>query len=274
MRTLIALRGAISLAIALASTGLVNGCGGPVAKEYRPQEKIEKFSNADWQTVLNNVCTDDGYVRYDPLRYNENGTKDALFRYVGQINAVSPINRPKLFPTEQDKLAYWLNTYNALCMYGVLQKGLPSNVLSSGLYFLSSFPVGGQSMSLDKLEKTYVRTAGDPRVHFALNCMSMSCPPLRKEAFDGPQLEQQLAEQGRRYLSDPRGAVRDGSQVKLGEIFRFYEDEFIDTERKRSGKKDAGLLESIQPYAAPDSPVHGATGYTFIKYDWTLNRAP
>lgn len=273
MRTLLIARALLSLLVALVGTGLLNGCGGAVGKEYRPQQKVEKFSTADWQRVLDKVCTDDGYVRYDVLKYNEDATKDALFRFVGLINTVSPENRADLFPTDQDKLAYYLNAYNALCMYGVLQKGLPDNVLNSGLFILSSFPVGGDSLTLDKLEKTRIRTVGDPRIHFALNCMSMSCPPLRKEAYSGASLDKQLAEQGRRYLSDPRGAVRDGSQVKLGEIFRFYEGEFKDAYKKRAGKQEAGLLESIQPYAAPDSPVIGATGYTYMKYDWSLNRA-
>jgi hypothetical protein len=259
--------------MAIAGTGLLSGCGGAVAKEYRPEGRVEAFSNADWRKVLRNVCTDDGYVRYDVLTFNEDATRDALFRYVGLINTVSPDNRPDLFPTEQDRLAYWINAYNALCMYGVLQKGLPDNVLTSGLFILSNFPVGGQGYTLDRLEKAKVRTAGDPRVHFALNCMSTSCPPLLNEPYEGTRLQQQFEAQGKRYLSDPRGAVRDGASVRLGEIFRFYEDEFKDAGRKRTGKQDVGLLESIEPYSADDSPVRGASSYTFIKYDWSLNRA-
>src|SRR5207245_3482772 len=140
-------------------------------------------------------------------------------------------------------LAYYINAYNALCMYGVLQKVLPGNVALSGLYQFSKFPVGGNEMTLDSLEKQYVRSAGDPRIHFALNCMSKSCPPLRKEAYEGSKLDAQLADQGKRYLSDPRGAQKaSDTKVKLSEIFtKFYPGDFKDAYSRMSGKKDPSL---------------------------------
>jgi len=263
----------------LACLGLVlSGCiggGGAVSQEYAPKSSIAQWSNADWQKVLDTVCTDDGLVKYDALTNNTDGAKDALFRYVGMINQASPANRPELFKTDADKLAYYINAYNALCLYGVLQKGLPGNVLLSGLYFTASFPVGGSNTNLDGLEKQHIRSAGDPRVHFALNCMSKSCPPLRKEAYEGSKLDAQLADQGKRYLSDPRGVQKvSDTKVKLSEIFtKFYSGEFKDAYSRTSGKKDPSLLESIRPYAAPDSPVQTATEYESMSYDWSLNRA-
>ena len=264
----------VSATLGLVLSGCIGG-GGAVSQDFAPKAKLDRWSDADWQTVLNAVCTDDGMVRYDELTKNTNGVKDALFRYVGQINQVSPANRPDLFPADADKLAYYINAYNALCLYGVLQKGLPGNVLLSGLYFTAQFPVGGTNTNLDGLEKKYVRSAGDPRVHFALNCMSKSCPPLRKEAYAGPKLDAQLADQGRRYLSDPRGAQSaGGTKVKLSEIFtKFYPGEFKDAYTRKTGKADPSLLDAIRPYAGPDSPVQNATEYETMSYDWSLNRA-
>ena len=261
------------------SLGLVlSGCiggGGAVSQEYAPKSSLTQWSNADWQTVLNTVVTDDGLIKYDLLTNNSGGAKDALFRYVGMINQASPANRPELFKTDGEKLAYYINAYNALCLYGVLQKGLPGNVLLSGLYFTASFPVGGSNTNLDSLEKQHVRSVGDPRVHFALNCMSKSCPPLRKEAYEGSKLDAQLADQGRRYLSDPRGVQKESAtKVKLSEIFtKFYSGEFKDAFTRATGKKDPSLLEAIRPFAGPDSPVQTATEYESMSYDWSLNRA-
>ena len=256
---------------------LAAGCaGGPVASAYLPQGEVGRFSNKDWQAVLTAAATPDGYVDYDVLTENQGGAKDALYRYVGQINQVSPENRPELFPTDADELAYYINAYNALCLYGVLEKGLPGNVLLSGLYFTSSFPVGGDSMSLDTLEKKHVRTAGDPRVHFALNCMSVSCPPLRREPYTGAKLDAQLADQGKIYLSDPRAVkATDKDAVALNNVFTdFYKGEFLDHYEAQSNTRDAGLLDAIRPYAAPDSPVQTAKAYKSMGYDWSLNRAP
>src|SRR5438045_1830178 len=81
----------------------------------------------------------------------------------------------------------------------------------------------------ETIEKAHVRSSSDPRVHFALNCMSHSCPPLRNEPYEGSRLDAQLMDQGKTYLSDPRGAQKgeDGT-VKLSEIFaKFYTAEWI-----------------------------------------------
>jgi hypothetical protein len=105
--------------------------------------------------------------------------------------------------------------------------------------------------------------------------MSKSCPPLRKEAYEGSKLDAQLADQGRRYLNDPRGVQKvSATKVKLSEIFtKFYPDEFKDAFTRNTGKKDPSLLEAIRPYAGPDSPVQTATEYESMSYDWSLNRA-
>jgi hypothetical protein len=264
----------VTAALGFVLSGCIGG-GGAVSHEYAPKKRLAQWSNVDWQHVLAQIATDDGLVRYDALTANTNGVKDALFRYVGSINQASPENRPDLFPTPPDRLAYYLNAYNALCMYGVLQKGLPSNVALSGLFITAKFPVGGRSLTLDALEKQHVRTAGDPRVHFALNCMSKSCPPLRKEPYDGSKLDEQLVDQGRRYLSDPRGVQKVGeTKVKLSEIFtRFYPVEFQEAFTRQTGQRNPSILEAIRPYAAPDSPVQTATEYESMSYDWSLNRA-
>jgi hypothetical protein len=264
----------VTAALGFVLSGCIGG-GGAVSQEYAPKARLSQWSNADWQHVLAEVATEDGLVKYDALTGNANGAKDALFRYVGSINQASPDNRPDLFPTPADKLAYYINAYNALCMYGVLQKGLPSNVALSGLYITAKFPVGGKNTTLDALEKQHVRTSGDPRVHFALNCMSKSCPPLRKEPFEGSKLEAQLADQGRRYLGDPRGVQKvSETKVRLSEIFtKFYPLDFQEAYTRETGRRNPSIIESIRPFAAPDSPVQTATEYESMSYDWSLNAA-
>lgn len=265
----------MSVAFAL----LCTGCATKTVKpQFRPKGEVNRFSDELWQDVLSAVATPDGYVRYAVLTQNRDGIRDKLFRYVGLLGAVSPENRPELFASDTDRLAYWINAYNALAMYGVYQRGLPGNTLAGippgALYLTDRFRVGGKSYSLDSIEKQHVRSAGDPRIHFAVNCMSRSCPPLRQEPYAGDRLDAQLSEQGWSYLSDSRAVRRDGEKVKLNSIFtNYYKGDFIDAYRRKSGDKDAGLIEAIRPLAAPDSPVQSATGYSSMGYDWSLNRA-
>jgi hypothetical protein len=263
---------------AIAQMTCLFGCGGKVPQQFRPTGPISSFSNTDWAAVLSKVVTDDGFVHHERIADNTDGVRDALYRYVGLIGEVSPLNRPELFVTDKDRLAYWINAYNAVCMYAVNKRGRPANVKNAGgipyaIFYLDKFHYGGKELTLDAVERQYVRTVGDPRIHFALNCSSYSCPPLRGEPYEAARLDEQFDDQGRRYLADPRGAVRDGENVKLSEIFRFYQDEFVAAHRKTTGTADAGLLAAIQSYAGAGSPLLGAKGYSFMEYDWSINQA-
>ena len=249
------------------------GCGGgAVPSQFRPADPITEFSDRPWKIVLDQVVTSDGYVRWDRIESNDKGVRDELFRYVGLIGEVSPDNRPEFFPTPNDRLAYWLNAYNAVAMYAVVKRNYPSNTLASippgAIYLIDSFRVGQRRMALDAMEKSKVRSVGDPRIHFALNCMSHSCPPLRQEPYEGSRLNEQLADQGHRYLSDPRAVVADGPDaVKLNDIFtKFYKSDFV--------QGDGDLLAALRPLAAADSPVQTAQRYSGMGYDWSLNRPP
>lgn len=258
---------------------LIAGCGGGrVPSEFRPDAKLTEWSDAEWAAVLDQVATDDGLVEWDQIENNTNGVRDRLFRYVGQIGAASPENRPDLFEGDREKVAYYVNAYNALCMYGVVKRGYPGNVLRPGyvdpgaLFFLDRFVVGGKRTNLDGLEQgTLDRTGRDPRLHFAFNCMSYSCPPLRGEPFNGEELVAQLRDQGERYLSDPRAAVRDDEDtVRLNDIFtNYYRGDF---ERGVKGEGDLQLINSLLRFARDDSPIQGATDWARLGYEWDLNR--
>jgi hypothetical protein len=219
------------------------GCSDTVPRASRPAARIEWWDDAEWRYVLERVTTDDGFVRYERLKRNDDGVRDALYRYVGALSAASPDNRPALFATDADRLAYWINAYNAVCLYRIVQRHYPGNVLASvppgAIFFVDRTRVGGRAMTLDAIEKRKVRSAGDPRVHFALNCASYSCPPLRREPYAGDRLDAQLAEQGRVYLSDARAVKRvDADTLALNDIFTdFYKDEITRAHETRTGRR-------------------------------------
>src|SRR5271168_4748658 len=83
------------------------------------------FSNADWGIVLSSVVTPDGYVEWDLLRSNADDVRARLMAYIGLINAVSPANHAELFASANDRLAYWINAYNAMCVYAVVEHNYP-----------------------------------------------------------------------------------------------------------------------------------------------------
>jgi hypothetical protein len=263
------------IALALLTLLAFAGCHHPVPKQFEPTA-VKEFHYADWQRVLDKAVTSDGYVKYDVLRHNAGGARTALERFVEQVGQTSPENRPDLFTTDSERLAYYLNAANAQAMMAVVKKDYPKNLQEAGILTLGTFSVGGRQVSLAELEKEALRL-GDTRIHFALNNMARSSPPLRQEAYNSGHLDAQLDDQGRRYLSDPRGAEIDPKKpdtARLSELFtKFYPDDFKSYYAHRTGKKDADLIDALRIFASDESPVSRVSKWEAMPFDWSLNEA-
>jgi len=277
-------------AIARASAGfagslililIVSGCqsGSLDSTPIPPATIPASFSNADWATVLSKIATPDGYVKWDVLRSDADGVRAPLMNYIGLIKAVSPANHPELFATTNDRLAYWINAYNAMCVYAVIENNYPASMLAGqppgAIFSYELFKFGDQTMALDELVRTQLQQAGDPRIFFALSFYASSGPPLRLTPYDGAVLDAELVDQGQRYLSDPRAAVRDGDAVKLNDLLTtMHAFDFLAGFKKTFGVAPTGLLQALQPYVQSDSPIVGATNVENLGFDWSLNRPP
>jgi hypothetical protein len=261
------LSAAISLLCAL------TGCAGkPVMLQppvqYAPQGMVAAFTSEDWQTVLNSAVTTGGYVRYEILLKNAM-INDALMRYVSLIGDVSPDNRPDLFQTKPDQLAYWINAYNAICIYGIL---LRNEANPPGLYGTDHFSFGGVPLTLDQVEQTKIRPLGDPRAVFAINRGTRSSPPLRTEPYDGLKLNAQLTNQGKVFLNDPRGLVREDEIARVSDLLAIkYAADFLAVYQQKHGTAGT-LLQALQPYAAKHSGLSEVTKIVPMGYDASLNR--
>ena len=173
-------------------------------------------------------------------------------------------------PGERDeKLAFYLNAYNAWVLKGVLDtypiKSIRDVAPLFGFFTRSAITVAGQKMSLNKLEKeTIIPTFHEPRVHFALNCASRSCPPLRAEPYAAGKLGAQLDEQAAGYVnSNPLGVRPEGDgKVAVSQIFDWYAKDFAP-----AGGAVAFINKYRREKLADDVKV------TFQTYDWSLNEA-
>ncbi|MGA2442313.1 MAG: DUF547 domain-containing protein [Tepidisphaeraceae bacterium] len=258
----------------------VVGCqpGGSENAPVAPTVIPRSFSDADWAGVLSAAVTPDGYVTWDIVQ-SDAGVRQSLMRYIGLIGAVSPGNHPELFATANDRLAYWINAINATCLYAAIEHNYPGTMLAGAppgaIFSTEEFLFGGKRMTLHEVVRREVQPAGDARVFFALNYCAASSPPLRTRPYDGAVLDAQLMDQGQRYLSDPRAAVRDGEAVKLNDlVLVLHKADFLDGFQKMIGRKPTGILEALQPYVQSDSPIVGATKVEPLGFDWRLNRPP
>ena len=120
-------------------------------------------------------------------------------------------------------------------------------------------------ISLYDYENKVIRPVGDPRVHFALNCMVVDCPRLPDTPFVSDMLDSQLNEASVEFLNDPQKVFVDHSkkEVMVSEILKFYKEDFVNPEQA------ASLLEYINRFRGKKIPSSYRIG--FFKYDWTVN---
>lgn len=169
-----------------------------------------------------------------------------------------------------EQLAFHLNAYNAWILHqkvaaypGEMSPGMLTFVLP---YFnRKQITVAGEQMSFNHLESDIIRPRfKDPRIHFALNCASISCPPLFNEPFEARQLNPQLDGLAKRFVNSERGVKpsADGKSVKLSKIFDWYKDDFAPS---------GGAVAFINKFRTQKIPATASVG--FQDYYWKLNDA-
>jgi hypothetical protein len=182
-----------------------------------------------------------------------------------------------------ERLAFWINTYNAYTIEAILlhgERGSIRNISESGFavgggggpWREKLVRAGGQVYHLDNVEHDIIRKQfAEPRIHFALVCAALGCPPLRSEAYTGARLEAQLSDQARIFLRESpaknRVAVAEGVVYASPILVEWYREDF------------GGTPEAIGKYLAgfyPEGPeksllLGGAFKLEATDYDWTLN---
>jgi hypothetical protein len=215
-----------------------------------------------WTSVLNKHVNDLGRIDFNGLRSN----RTDLDRVVAFIAAADPASTPDRFPTRNDRLAYYINAYNALAMYGILEDGLPQNLgglKKIAFFYLRTFTIGGRSISLYNFENDVIRPLGEERIHFALNCMVVSCPQLPRQAFVAETLERQLDAAARTFMGEHRNVQIDAAkrEVRLSAIFDFYTKDFL--------ARAPDLISYVNRYST--NPIPPRYRVRFLDYDWTVN---
>ena len=177
----------------------------------------------------------------------------------------SKVDATKL--SHEDKAAFRINLYNAAMIDVALDNYPLSSVTKLGDKAFAIFdkniiktPTG--TISLNTLEKkTLLKDFPDARIHFAVNCASVSCPPLRDEAYTGKKLQEQLSEQSVKFANSDHAVQIKGSTANYSELFNWYASDF-------KTKNPATYLNNYRSTKIKTSSKIG-----WIKYDWNLNQS-
>jgi len=243
-------------------------------------------SHSAWTALLKKNLVVLGGGKASQLRYaGMAADRAALKAYLAALSSVGAATYTT-WPKPQ-QMAFLINAYNAYTVELILTRYPKlASIKDLGSLFQSPWkqkfvPLLGGTVSLDHIEHDLLRERGrfdDPRIHFAVNCASVGCPPLREEAFVGDRLDAQLDEQAQRFLSDRSRNRWDTSAQKLevSKIFDWYADDF--------GQGHRGIT-SVAAYLArfadalADAPAdreriraQRAT-LAYLDYDWKLNDA-
>ena len=243
------------------------------AAEVNSQEQT-MYSNTTFIRLVTKYSNTDG-DKIDYAAWKESPEDiQALDEQVALLARVSPESDPDQFPTPAATRSYWINTYNTLVLQAVLEywpldsvRDVKISVSSrlvpgKGFFYDRKVTVGGRQTNLYKLEKQVLKTQKDPRLHFAFNCASTSCPVLRPWEWTDEQLDQA----GRDFINNRHNVSVETNTVMISSIFKWYKKDF-----------PADILEYLQQYAdAPlksglQTAIDGKYKIRYETYDWSLN---
>ncbi len=242
---------------------LLTACGGA------PHVAFDQRYTA-WDGLLRAHVTDG---RVDYAAWHRDGA-DGLASVIADIEGVSEAEY--LDWTRDEQLVLWINTYNAYMIATVLDHYPVDGVLSIGIIPKWAFlnPVvaapatGSFRKSLYGLENDVIRERfREPRVHFAINCASRSCPALRSRAWTADTLDADLDEAARGFLGDTDKNRYDAAAntLYLSQIFSWYAGDFVGEAGSVSGYVARFAGRDMQAAALAGAPVQ------FLDYDWSLN---
>jgi len=230
------------------------------------EEEISQVSaQISWMQVLGNSVDSIGRVDFKYLADNPH----RLHHYIKFIAQSSPGNQPEKFSTYEKRLAYYLNSYNSLAIYGVISIGIPKDFERfwdrANFFKFTTFNIGGKNISLYDYENKIIRPLGDPRIHFALNCMVKGCPRLPKSPFRADTIDSVLNSLSEEFVNHPRHVeVLDSERlVRISEIFKFYTEDFVN---EKSAHSLIAYINRYRKVAIPEN-YH----ITYIPYDWSVN---
>jgi hypothetical protein len=202
-----------------------------------------------------------GFVDYDGL--NADSRFPTFIRQIGMADA-------EVMKSTGDQLAFYINAYNALAIQGILDGLSPGSRFGRSKFFdRAKFIVLGEEISLSTLEHERIIPIGDPRIHFAIVCASLSCPRLSSRAYVSADINNQLHESARQFINDPTRNRFDLERriAFISMIFEWYEDDFVTA----GGTVQQYIARFVNDARVQDALRLDEFELRYETYDWSLN---
>ncbi|MEM7247540.1 MAG: DUF547 domain-containing protein [Acidobacteriota bacterium] len=233
------------------------------AELHSPKPDGPRFDHSRLDRVLAARVGAGGLVDYAGLARNS-GDLDAYVKSLAKAD-VGSLGR-------DEKLALYMNAYNAFTLQ-LIAENWPlrsiKDIPEAKRWDHVRWKLGGKTVSLNQLEHEIIRKEFvEPRIHFAVNCASLGCPPLRPEAYHAATLEQQLETQMREVHAQDRWFRYDtrNNTVHLSAVYDWFRGDFekvadspVDYAGRYSDRLGRALKLGRQPQVK------------FLDWDWAIN---
>ncbi len=232
---------------------------------------VGAFDFSDWDGLIKkhvSLKKVDG-VMINAVNYKNLKNDGEFEKLVSRLNSV----REDSLKTRDEKLAFWINTYNILAAKMVADRFPIKSIKDAGSFFSSVWKksaghVAGKERTLNEIEHEILRKMDEPRIHVAIVCASVSCPDLRLEAFKADSLNEQLNDQMKRFLQSSEKGMRidkKDNRVYLSSIFKWFKGDF---------ESRGGVLKFVSKFVSPEVAKELADSridVSYLDYNWNVN---
>jgi len=251
-------------ALTLQSCSLLSAAG--ITSQGQPTKEVEgtltsttansavNVDHSQWTQLLQKHVGPKGMVDYKAFQKDEK----MLDAYLDMLASKDPNNDWSV----QELLAFYINLYNAQTVKLILENYPTESIKDiDSPWTKGRARVGGRELSLGGIENGILRKMNEPRIHFAINCASISCPKLLDEAYTASKINEQLNRVTKDFINGPMNDISE-NKAELSSIFKFYPDDW-----KVDGK--VNITRYINQYS--DTKLNPDAKLTYKNYDWGLN---
>ncbi len=234
-------------------------------------QSTQKIDHTKWNHFLKNNINQgsDGINRIAYALVSELD-KNKLRSYIDSMQAISisEFNR-------DEQLAYWINLYNAVTVNVVLKNypvatirdiDISPGFFSDGPWGKKLIKVENREISLNDIEHGILRPIWkDARIHYAVNCASISCPDLSVRAYSAATMDHALNVAAKKYIAHPRAVRFTEEGLIVSSIYSWFQKDF--------GEQESDVIKHIQHYASSElaRKLEGVKFFDGDEYDWSLN---
>jgi hypothetical protein len=217
------------------------------------QTDSQSLDHSIWDKLLKKYVANNGNVDYKGFKTESNKLNDYINYLASQV--------PSKEWSINEQLAYFINVYNANTIKLIIDN-YPINSIKdiSNPWRKDRLKIGEKDYSLADIENGILRKMNEPKIHFAINCASYSCPKLLNTAYTFDNVQELMERATREFINNPEKNNISTENPKLSEIFKWYKSDFTE---------NGSLVDYINQYA--DIKISAETKVDYLDYNWNLN---